>query len=89
MPGTPLANLLGMTIARHLARWGSARAMRRLSRSVPFFGAIVAAGMLGSSIRRKGWVRGAADTALDATPFVGALKLGLEALRGRDLLRDK
>ena len=78
-----------MNLTRHLARFGSARAMRKMSRSVPFFGAILAAGMLGSSIRRKGWVRGAADTALDATPFVGALKLGLETLRGRDLLRDK
>ncbi len=63
--------------------------MRRLSRSVPFAGAIIAASLLGSSIRRKGWVRGAADTVLDATPFVGALKLGLETLRGRDLLPDK
>ncbi len=78
-----------MGVGRHLARWGSARAMRRLSRSVPFFGAIVAAGMLGSSIRRKGWIRGAADTALDATPFIGALKLGIETLRGKDLIRDR
>ena len=78
-----------MGVGRHLARWGSARAMRRLSRSVPFVGAIVAAGMLGSSIRRKGWIRGAADTALDATPFIGALKLGIETLRGKDLIRDR
>lgn len=78
-----------MSIARHLARWGSARAMRRMSRSIPFFGALLAAGLLGSSIRRKGWLRGTADTALDATPFVGALKLGIETLRGRDLIREK
>ncbi len=78
-----------MRVARHLARWGSARGMRRLSRSIPFFGAIVAAGLLGSSIRRKGWIRGTADTALDATPFVGALKLGIETLRGRDLIKDR
>jgi hypothetical protein len=63
--------------------------MRKLSRSVPYFGALVAAGMLGSAIRRKGWVRGTADTALDATPFVGALKLGLETVFGRDLFRDR
>ncbi|HSK08651.1 MAG TPA: hypothetical protein VK911_03680 [Vicinamibacterales bacterium] len=78
-----------MSITRNVARWGGARAARRMSRSVPFFGGILALGMVGAAIRRKGWLRGSADTALNATPFVGALKLGLETLRGRDLIRDK
>jgi len=55
---------------------------------MPWIGGVIAIGMLGSAIRRKGWVKGAVDTALNATPFVGGLKIGLETVRGRDLITD-
>jgi hypothetical protein len=58
-------------------------------RSVPFFGALVAFGALGLAIRRKGLARGAFDTALDITPFVGAAKNMIEIARGRDLIPDR
>jgi hypothetical protein len=32
---------------------------------------------------------GALDTALDATPGVGAVKNAIEAIRGRDFITDK
>ena len=44
---------------------------------------------LGSAIRRKGWVGGALDTALDFTPVVGTMKNVAEVGRGRDFIRDK
>ena len=86
--GTRLAGLPGMGIMRNVLRWGGARAAGRLSRSVPFVGGLIAVGMLASAVRRKGVARGALDTALNATPYLGGLKLGLETARGRDLIRD-
>ena len=40
-------------------------------------------------MRRKGMLRGTVDTALNAIPFVGAAKMAVETLRGRDLLDDR
>jgi hypothetical protein len=77
-----------MSIMRNVARWGGARAAARLSRAVPVVGGLIAVGMLASAVRRKGLARGALDTALNATPLLGGLKLGLETLRGRDLIRE-
>jgi hypothetical protein len=45
---------------------------------VPFVGALVAIGFLAEAIRRKGAMRGLADTALNAMPLLGALKNGIE-----------
>ena len=44
---------------------------------------------IGAAVRRKGVLAGALDTALDATPGVGAVKNVVEAIRGRDFIRDK
>jgi hypothetical protein len=44
---------------------------------------------LSSAIRRKGVVRGAIHSALDAIPFVGGAKNIAEAVRGRDFLPDR
>jgi hypothetical protein len=78
-----------MTMTRTVTRWGGARLARRLSRSIPFFGAAIALLTLGAAIRRKGFLRGAADTALNAIPFVGAAKTAVEVVRGRDLVPDR
>jgi hypothetical protein len=56
---------------------------------MPWIGAVVAIAAMGTAIRRKGVFGGALDTALDATPGVGALKNALEAMRGRDFIKDK
>ena len=58
-------------------------------RSMPWIGGVVALATLGASMRRKGIAGGALDTALDMTPFVGALKNGLEVVRGRDFVPDR
>jgi len=44
---------------------------------------------LGSAIRRKGFLGGALDSALNALPFVGAMKNTAEVLRGRDFIADR
>ena len=62
---------------------------RRIAKSIPWLGAIVAIATLGSAIRRKGFFGGSLDTALNAVPFVGGAKNIAEVYRGRDFIRDK
>jgi hypothetical protein len=77
-----------MSLARAATRWGSVRLMRRASRSIPYFGAALALAMIGRDMRRKGVVGGFLNVALDATPFVGAAKNAVEAIRG-DFIPDR
>jgi hypothetical protein len=62
---------------------------RRLLRAAPWVGSLVALATLGAAIRRKGALRGTADTVLDFIPFVGGVKNAAEVVRGRDFLRDR
>ena len=62
---------------------------RRLTRSIPYIGAIIALATLGTAIRRKGVVRGALHSGLDAVPFVGGAKNLAELARGRDFFPDR
>ncbi len=78
-----------MSIPASLTRYGATRLSRRFSRSIPFFGAVIALAALGSAIRRKGLLGGAVDTTLNAIPFVGAAKILTETVRGRDLINDR
>ena len=77
-----------MTMTRQVTQYASGRVIRRLTRAVPWIGAIVAVAAVGRAIRRKGFLGGTLDTALDAVPFVGAAKNLVEATRGRDFIPD-
>ena len=70
-------------------KYGQRRLLRRASRSIPWIGTAIALLTIGSAIRRKGFVRGGIDSALNALPFVGGLKNAAEVARGRDFLRDR
>jgi hypothetical protein len=78
-----------MTISRQVTQYAKTRATRRLSRSLPWIGGLLALFTVGGAIRRKGWLGGTVDTALDFIPFVGGAKNLAEAGRGRDFIRDK
>jgi hypothetical protein len=78
-----------MAITRQVAQYARGRIVRRLVRSVPWVGAVVAIAAIGTAIQRKGLFGGALDTALDATPGVGFVKNAFEAIRGRDFIKDK
>jgi len=78
-----------MTLTTQVSQYARGRLLRRLTRSMPWVGAIVAIATIGSAIRRKGLLGGALDTALDATPGIGAVKNVCEAIRGRDFIKDK
>ena len=78
-----------MATTNKLKSYAGRKLARRLTRSIPYIGALVALATLGSAIRRKGVVRGAVHSALDAIPFVGGAKNLAEVARGRDFLRDR
>jgi hypothetical protein len=74
---------------QNATRFGQIRLARRMARSLPWFGAAIALYTLGSAIRRKGFLGGTMDTALNAVPFVGGVKNAAEVIRGRDFIRDR
>jgi hypothetical protein len=78
-----------MTMTQRIAGWGGARLSRRLARSLPILGAVIAAATVIATMRRKGVIGGAFDTGLNAVPLVGAAKNTIEVLRGRDFFPDR
>jgi hypothetical protein len=78
-----------MAMSTQFKQYATRRATKKLTRAVPYLGAVVALLTLGSAIRRKGWFGGALDTALDFTPVVGTVKNMCEVGRGRDFIRDR
>ena len=78
-----------MSMRAQAVQYGQRRLTRKLSRSVPWIGGLLALATLGAAIKRKGMFRGAVDTVLDFTPFVGGVKNLAEAVRGRDFIRDR
>ena len=63
--------------------------MTKLTRMVPWVGAVFALAVLASTMRRKGVVRGALDAALDVTPVLGGVKMIAEKMRGRDFIPNR
>ena len=67
-----------MTRTQKASRWAGRKLARRLGKTLPFVGALVAVGFLAETMRRKGVMGGLADTALNAVPFFGAVKNSIE-----------
>ena len=78
-----------MAIHQQALKYGQHRLTRRLGRSMPWVGAAIALLTLGAAIRRKGFLGGTVDCALNATPFVGAAKNLAEVARGRDFIPNR
>jgi len=76
-------NSIPMSMTHAAARDGQRRLTRRLSRSLPWIGGAIALFTLGAAIRQKGLIGGTLDTALNAVPFVGGVKILAQAVRGR------
>lgn len=78
-----------MSVSGQALQYAQRRIARKLLRAVPWLGSLVALGTLASSIRRKGAVGGAIDTAFDFIPYVSGVKNAAEIVRGRDFIADK
>lgn len=75
-------------IKRKLAHAGGWQVIKRVGKTLPFGGTVVAAVLVGSDIRNKGLVRGLVNSGIDAIPFVGLAKNAVELVRG-DFIADK
>jgi len=69
----------------HAGGWQVAK---RVAKTIPFGGTVVAVVLVGSDIRSKGVVRGLVNSGIDAIPFVGLAKNAVELVRG-DFIADK
>jgi hypothetical protein len=75
-------------VLRRIIRAGGHRIAMRAAKTVPLLGTAVAVGLIGYEIKKKGFARGLANTALDATPVVGLIKNTIELFTG-DWFADK
>ena len=78
-----------MAIVGKIGTWGGARLLRRTGKALPWIGAVVALAAMADTMKRKGVIRGALDTGLNAVPFLGAAKGVAEIARGRDFIPDR
>ena len=78
-----------MSITRQALQYGQRRIARKMLRAMPWLGGIVAIATVGAAIRRKGFIGGTVDTALDFIPYVSGVKNAAEVARGRDFIRDR
>ena len=69
-------------------RWAALKIVRRVGKSIPFVGGLVAVGLLAHAVKRKGVVGGVMNTTLDAIPFLGLVKNGIELFTD-DWIPDK
>ena len=73
---------------RKIAKAGGWELAKRLIKPIPIIGSIVAIGLAGYAIKKKGFLRGSLHVGLDVTPVVGTAKNVVEIFTG-DLIRDK
>lgn len=75
-------------IKRKLLHAGGWQVAKRAAKMVPFGGTAVAILLVGSDIKKKGVVKGIANSAIDAIPLVGLTKNAVELFTG-DFISDK
>jgi hypothetical protein len=76
------------SLTRKLVHAGGWQIAKRLAKSIPGGGTVIAIGLVGFDIKRKGVVKGVINSGLDAIPFVGLAKNAVELFTG-DFLPDK
>src|SRR2546425_9728975 len=88
-PRHGLCSFYYMAISQQLKQYAGRRVTRRIYRSMPWIGGAIALATVVGAIRRKGFLGGTLDTALDFIPFVGAAKNVAETVRGRDFIPER
>ncbi len=76
------------SLTRKVVHVGGWTVAKRVAKSIPYVGTVMAIGLVGYDIKRKGVVKGVLNSGLDAIPFVGLGKNAIEFFTG-DLLPDK
>jgi hypothetical protein len=75
-------------LKRKLIHAGGWQIAKRVAKTIPFGGTVVAVALVGSDIKNKGVVGGIVNSGIDAIPFVGLAKNAVELFRG-DFIADK
>ena len=75
-------------IIRRVVRAAGTRIALKATKAVPLVGVAAAVALAGYEIRKKGFLKGLASVALDATPILGSAKNVIEIFTG-DWLPDK
>ncbi|MEQ1645236.1 MAG: hypothetical protein ABL959_17435 [Pyrinomonadaceae bacterium] len=73
---------------RKVLHAGGWQVAKRVAKTIPFGGTVVAVVLVGSDIKNKGVVKGIINSGIDAIPFVGLAKNAVELVRG-DFIPDK
>lgn len=73
---------------RRLLRAGGWSLAKRIVKPIPVVGTVVAVGLAGYEIKRKGLIPGAIHVGLDVTPILGTAKNIIEIFTG-DWIPDK
>jgi hypothetical protein len=76
------------TIGRKLVHAGGWQVAKRVAKMVPFGGTVIAVGLVGHDIKKKGFAKGVLNSGIDAIPFVGFTKNAVELFTG-DFIPDK
>ena len=75
-------------LKRKIVHAGGWQVAKRVAKMVPFGGTVIAVGLVGHDIKKKGLVRGVVNSSIDAIPFVGFTKNAVELFTG-DFIPDK
>ena len=75
-------------LGRKVVHAGGWQVAKRVAKMVPFGGTVIAVGLVGHDIKKKGLVRGVVNSSIDAIPFVGFTKNAVELFTG-DFIPDK
>jgi hypothetical protein len=76
------------SVKRKLVEAGGWTVAKRATKSIPYVGSLMAIGLVGYDIKKKGVVKGILNSGIDAIPFVGLAKNAVELFTG-DFFPDK
>jgi len=76
------------SIGRKVLHAGGWQVAKRAAKMLPFGGTVIAVGLVGHDIKRKGLVRGVINSGIDAIPIVGFTKNAVELFTG-DFIADR
>jgi hypothetical protein len=76
------------SVKRKLLHAGGWQVAKRTAKMVPFGGTVLAVGLVGHDIKKKGVFKGLVNSGLDAIPLVGLAKNAVELFTG-DFIPDK
>ncbi|MEJ7846599.1 MAG: hypothetical protein WKF92_00755 [Pyrinomonadaceae bacterium] len=76
------------SLTRKLAHAGGWQIAKRAAKMLPFGGTAVVLALVGHDIKKKGLAKGLMNSGIDAIPFVGLAKNGIELFAG-DFFPDK